>query len=195
MTQAADELSRLPGQSPVRWRKEQWRTVVAAIAGACWPPLILTLPLFPPEHLGLTGSIDWRLVVLVIGLITVPIGLWLIGREREATGRPATRLGIVWRFMFYGSLLAVGLMTITVLVIAVLGWFEAGSFLRAVGFTETAVLIYGVGGLPIAMLVGVSYALWAGLCAAFIAFEHAPEVTPDRIDVVNRAVARPHRRF
>jgi len=56
------------------------------------------------------------------------------------------------------------------------GWFEAGDLGQAMGATETTLLIFGVGGLPIAMIVGVSYALWAGLCAAFIAFEPKPAV-------------------
>ena len=43
--------------------------------------------------------------------------------------------------------------------------------------------IFGVGGLPIAMVVGVSYALWAGLCAAFIAFEARPAVK-DRLGLM-----------
>ena len=38
----------------------------------------------------------------------------------------------------------------------------------------------GVGGLPIAMIVGVSYALWAGLCVAFIAFEARPTIEVGR---------------
>ena len=43
--------------------------------------------------------------------------------------------------------------------------------------------ISGFGGLSIAVLVGVSYALWAGLCAAFIAFRLQPQVR-DRLGVM-----------
>ena len=50
----------------------------------------------------------------------------------------------------------------------------------------TTLLIFGVGFLPVAVMVGISYALWAGLCAAFIAYEPQGEA-PDRM---NRVVRR-----
>ena len=49
-------------------------------------------------------------------------------------------------------------------------------------------LIYGVGGLSVAVLVGISYALWAGLCAAFIAFRPQPEVR-DRLGLMGDRAA------
>ena len=64
----------------------------------------------------------------------------------------------------------------------IVGWFEAGGIPQAAGATETSLLLFGVGLLPIAVLVGISYALWAGLCAAFIAFVPQPEVR-DRLGV------------
>ncbi|MBU3970434.1 MAG: hypothetical protein KKE42_09535 [Alphaproteobacteria bacterium] len=128
-------------------------------------------------------EIDLRLVTLVIGLFAVPGGLWLLARERDRTGRPSTRLGVVWRFMFYGGLLAAGLQALFALALCILGWFEAGGIAQAAGATETTLLIYGVGLLPVAVMVGVSYALWAGLCAAFIAFRTQPEVR-DRLGVL-----------
>ena len=52
---------------------------------------------------------------------------WLdTARERERTGRPSTRLGVVWRFMFYGGLLAAALQALFALALCVFGWFEAG---------------------------------------------------------------------
>ena len=39
-----------------------------------------------------------------------------------------------------------------------------------------------------AVLVGVSYALWAGLCAAFIAFRPQPEVR-DRLGLMGERQA------
>ena len=40
----------LPGRSRVRWRGSAPAFVVlACLAGAAWPPLILTLPVWPPE--------------------------------------------------------------------------------------------------------------------------------------------------
>lgn len=175
----------LPGQERVAWRRGAGPVIAAAVAAVAWPPLILTLLIWPPQNWLPGRETDWRLVVLVIGAIASPVGLWLINREREASGRPASRLGVVWRFMLYGGLLAAGLQVLIAVVMVVLSWIEAGSFLQGLGATETVLLIYGVGGLPIAILVGVSYALWGGLCAAFLAFQAAPEVR-DRIGLMGQ---------
>lgn len=171
-----------PGQQRVAWRREPHRLVLAAVAGALWPPIPITLLIWQPNDWLPSLEIDPRLVVLIIGLIAVPTGLWLLARERERTGRPSTRLGVVWRFMFYGGLLAAALEALFALFLCILGWFEAGGIAQAAGATETTLLIYGVGLLPVAVMIGVSYALWAGLCAAFIAFTPQPEVR-DRLGV------------
>lgn len=172
-----------PGQQRVVWRREPHRIALAALAGAIWPPIPITLLIWPPGDWGPSLEIDPRLVVLVIGLSAVPAGLWLLRRERERTGRPSTRLGVVWRFMFYGGLLAAALQALFAIVLCIFGLFEAGGIAQAAGATETTLLIYGVGLLPVAVMIGVSYALWAGLCAAFIAFRPQPEVR-DRLGVM-----------
>ena len=154
-------------------------------AGAAWPPL-LTLLFGPPRNWTPGLETDWRLVLFIVGLIAVPWGIWALRRERERTGRPDTRMGIVWRFMLFGGLLAAVLQTLMTLILVVLGWFEAGDFVQAIGATETKLLIYGVGGLPIAIIVGVSYALWAGLCVAFIAFMPRPPAVKDRLGLIDR---------
>ncbi|WP_339914311.1 phthalate transporter [uncultured Brevundimonas sp.] len=173
----------LPGQTPVSWHKSPGRIVAAAVLGAAWPPLILTLIPWPPQNWQPGSDIDWRLLVLAIGAVAVPSGLWFLARERERTGRPGSRLGVVWRFMFYGGLLAAALQGLLALSISIFGWFEAGGAVQAAGATETTLLIYGVAGLPVAILVGVSYALWAGLCVAFVAFRSRPPVR-DRLGVM-----------
>lgn len=172
-----------PGQQRVAWRREPHRMVLAALAGALWPPIPITLLIWPPNNWMPSMEIDPRLVALFIGLFAVPGGLWLLARERERSGRPSTRLGVVWRFMFYGGLLAGGLQALFALILCIFGWFEAGGIAQAAGATETTLLIYGVGLLPVAVMIGVSYALWAGLCAAFIAFMPQPEVR-DRLGVM-----------
>lgn len=172
-----------PGQERVAWRREPHRLVLAALAGALWPPIPITLLIWPPNNWLPSLEIDLRLVVLVIGLMAVPGGLWLLKRERERTGRPSTRLGVVWRFIFYGGLLAAVLQALFAMVLCIFAWFEAGGIAQAAGATETTLLIYGVGLLPVAVMVGVSYALWAGLCAAFIAFMPQPEVR-DRLGLM-----------
>ncbi len=164
-----------PGQQRVAWRPEPQRLVLAVVAGALWPPLVLTLLIWRPKNWLPGLEMDWRLTVLFVGAVAVPAGLWLLARERERNGRPSTRLGVVWRFMFYGGLLAVALGAVLALIQAVLQWFSAASFGEGLGGSETSLLIYGVGGLPFAVLIGVAYALWAGLCVAFIAFSPQPE--------------------
>lgn len=172
-----------PGQTRVVWRREPHRIVLAAILGALWPPLVITLAVWRPKNWVPGLEVDWRLLVLFIGFLAVPGGLWLLDRERRRTGRPATRLGVVWRFMFYGGLLAAALGALFAVLQSVLQWLHAANVGEAVGGSETSLLIYGVGGLSVAVLVGVSYALWAGLCAAFIAFRPQPEVR-DRLGLM-----------
>ena len=172
-----------PGQQRVSWRREPQRIALAAVAGARWPPLVVTLLIWPPRNWLPGLEMDWRLVVLLIGLLAVPAMLWLLARERERTGRPATRLGVIWRFMFYGGLLATAVGAVVALGLLIAQWVSAEGIGQAAGSTASTLLIFGVGGLPIAVLVGVSYALWAGLCAAFIAFMPQPEVR-DRLGVM-----------
>ncbi|HEX8471689.1 MAG TPA: phthalate transporter [Brevundimonas sp.] len=174
----------LPGQQRVMWRPTPGARIGASLAAVCWPPLLLTFFIWPPTHWIPGREIDWRLVVLFVGLIAAPTGLWLMGRERDRTGLPASRLGIVWRFMLYGGLLGGALAVLFALIQVIIGAVFSGSVMQALGSTETILLIYGVGGLPVAILVGVSYALWAGLCAAFLAFEPAPEKVRDRLGVM-----------
>jgi hypothetical protein len=130
-------------------------------------------------------EMDWRLLVLLIGLVAVPGFMRLMERERQRDGRPGTRLAVIWRFLLYGGLLAAAVAAAAALIMSVTGSLEAGTPGRAAGATETTLLIYGVGGLPIAVLVGVSYALWAGFCVAFLAFRPQPEVR-DRLGVMDR---------
>ena len=183
MTPRFERPEDLPGQQPVAPRRSGGALPLAALAGAAWPPLILTMLVWPPSQWMPGTGMDWRLVVLIVGVFAVPAGLWAVGRERERTGRPGTRLGVVWRFMFYGGLLAAALQILTAAVVTVVAMINSASLIQALGAAETTLLIYGVGGLPIAVIVGVSYALWAGLCAAFIAFVHKPPVK-DRLGLM-----------
>lgn len=176
----------LPGQTPVNWRQSPAAAPLAALAGMMWPPVILTLLVWPPQNWMPGREMDWRLMVLLIGLIAVPAGLWAIRRERDRRGRPETRVGVVWRFMLYGGLLAAACQVVVALGVVVYGLTQSATLGQGIGSMETTLLIYGVGGLPIAILVGVSYALWAGLCAAFIAFVPAPTKVRDRLGVMGR---------
>lgn len=179
-----DNISDLPGRSPASPRRSTATLVLAGLAAAAWPPLVLTLLVWPPENWASGVDTDWRLVLLALGLLAAPAGLWGLLREYERSGRPSTRLGVVSRFIVFGGLLAAALQVVIALGMALLALFSAQSFLQGLGAAETALLIYGVGGLPLAMLVGVSYALWAGLCAAFIAFEPRPEKVRNRLGLI-----------
>ena len=165
----------LPGQAPIKWRDSPglW-ALLAGLAAVAWPPLILTLPLMPPSQLAIGFDMDWRLQALIAGVIAVPLGMYMLARERDRSGSPATRLGVIWRFLFYGGLLAALLQVLTAVVMMGLRWVEAGALAQSLGAAETTLLIYGVAGLPLAMLIGLSYALWAGLCVALIAFTPKP---------------------
>ena len=176
----------LPGRDPVAWRRSPAMIVLAAVAGVLWPPLWLTLLIWRPSSWVRGVDTDWRLVVLALGAVSVPALLFVLKRERDRTGRPSTRLGVVWRFMFWGGLLAVALQALMALTVSILGGAASADVFQAVGFTETALLLFGVGGMPLAGVVGVSYALWAGLCAAFLAFEPRPRVR-DRLGVMDGA--------
>ncbi len=186
-----DTAGDLPGQTPVTWRRGRMAVPLAALAGIAWPPLILTLLIWPPQNWVPGREIDWRLTLLGLAMIAVPAGLFVLGRERDRKGTPGTRLGVVWRFMLYGGLLAAAAQTLLALLMLMLGLFESGGLAQGFGTAETTLLIYGVGGLPLAILVGVSYALWAGLCAAFIAFNRAPEPVKDRLGMMGDASRRP----
>lgn len=165
----------LPGQAPIKWRGMPglW-ALIATLAAIAWPPLILTLPLMPPSHIMPGFDMDWRLQVLIAGMIAVPVGMYLLMRERDRSGSPSTRLGVIWRFLLYGGLLAALFQVLTALVMTGMRWIEAGALAQSLGAAETTLLIFGVAGLPMAMLIGLSYALWAGLCVALIAFTPKP---------------------
>ena len=165
----------LPGQAAIKWRDSPglW-ALLDGLAAVAWPPVILTFPFMPPSQVMPGFDMDWRLQVLIAGVIAVPVGMYMLARERDRSGSPSTRLGVIWRFLLYGGLLAAALQVLTALVMLGLRWAEAGALSQSLGAAETTLLIYGVAGLPLAMLIGLSYALWAGLCVALIAFTPRP---------------------
>lgn len=187
-SQAAHRLARgqLPGRSPVMWRRNRSMAVpIACLAGALWPPLFVSLTVLPPTRwIPHEGGVDWRILAIVLALVAVPAGVRLIGREQDRKGRPSTRLGVIWRFLLYGGLLAATVQLIVAVVMIVLNAIGAQSLGNALGAIETTILIYGVAGLPFALMVGISHALWAGLCVAFIAFQKRPPAVRPRVGVL-----------
>ncbi len=165
----------IPGSAPVNWRETPFLWApVSWLAALLWPPLILTLFLFPPQGWWIGLDMDWRFLSMIVAGVATPAAIELVRREREATGRPASRLGIVWRFTLYGAVLAVALQLIATLVLLIYGWTRASGVAQGLGVAETTFLIYGVGLLPLTAAVGAAYSAWAGLMVAMIAFAPAP---------------------
>ncbi|WP_296814453.1 phthalate transporter [Brevundimonas sp.] len=168
-------MNAIPGSAPVRWRESPYLWApVSWLAGLAWPPLLLTLVLFPPQGWWIGLDMDWRFASLIGAALASPVALELIRRERETTGRPSSRLGVIWRFTAYGAILAVVLQLAATLVLLAYGWSRASGLAQGVGVAETTFLIYGVGLLPLTAAVGAAYAAWAGLMAAMIAFVPTP---------------------
>ena len=174
-----------PGQQRVAWRREPQRTVLAVVLAVLWPPLWVTLAIWPPRNWVPGLEMDWRLQAITLGLLAVPAILWLLARETRRSGRPATRLGVVWRFMFYGGLLAVILAALFAFGQVIQQWLDAANLGEGVGGSETTLLIYGVGGPPFPVVMGGAHAPGGGLCGGFVAFSPQPEVR-DRLGVMGR---------
>ncbi len=183
MIQPIESLDELPLQATVARRRDPMRSYLANLAGAAWPPLIVTLFIWPPHNWIPGLEFDWRLSVLLVGVFACAPFLWLIDRERLVGRGPTTRVGIVWRYLYYGGLLSAALWILMTLVLALVGAVSSTSLGQVLGAAETNLMVYGVGALPIAVIVGLSYAFWAGLCAAFIAFEPKPPVR-DRLGLM-----------
>jgi hypothetical protein len=112
---AIDTAADLPGQTPVIWRRTRAAIPLAALAGVMWPPLILTLLVWPPQNWLPGREIDWRLTVLVIGLVAVPAGLEARVMPTELVPAPANRRRWLLPLALAASaLIAVGSVTLTV---------------------------------------------------------------------------------
>lgn len=166
----------LPGMKRVSPRRSAKANIIASLAAAAWPPILLTLPIWPPTNWASGVDTDWRLVLLLVGLVASPVGIGLLNRIHSRTGKPSTRLGVVLRFLIFGGLLAAALQTLIALVLTTMAIISSANIGQAIGAAETTLLIFGVAGLPLATLVGLSYSLWAGLCVAFITYRPAPVV-------------------
>ena len=68
-----DRIEDLPGLKRVAPQRSTQRLVLAALAAAAWPPLLITLLVWPPENWASGVDTDWRLVLLVLGLIAAPV--------------------------------------------------------------------------------------------------------------------------
>ncbi len=96
-----------------------------------------------------------------------------LAKAKRPNNAPWTRRAVVGRYVIYGGILAACLQFLMTLALAVIAGLAGESFVQALGAIETVVLTFGVIGVPLALMVGVSYALWGGICVAYIAYSKA----------------------
>ena len=167
-------LDRFPGGEKVVPRRTPQARIIASLLAAAWPPIIATLFIWPPHNWFSGLDTDWRIVLLIVGLLAAPLGLLRLENARRPNDVPWTRRAVVARYVIYGGLLATALQVLIALILSTTYGFAGQSFVQSLGSAETALLIFGVAGVPIALMVGISYALWGGLCVAYIAYRKAP---------------------
>lgn len=163
-------LDRLPGKERVVPRRSVQSRIIATLAAAAWPPILLTFPIWPPHHIWAGLDTDWRLVLLAVGLISAPIGIARLAGAKRPNNAPWTRRAVIARYVIYGAVLAGSLQFLMALALAVIAGVSGESFVQGLGAIEAVLLVYGVIGVPLALMVGVSYALWGGVCVAYLAY-------------------------
>lgn len=170
------------GLAKAEWRHSPWAwTPLAWLLAVLWPPVSLTLLVFPPAPHAVFS--DWRLWAMAAAAIGVGGALFLIARERDRDGHPSTRLGVIMRFFIYGALFTVAAQVLAAIALA----FATAPFLEGVGpflgALKSTLFVIGVAAAPFALMVGLSYALWAGAVVAFVAF--APKPPSVRLHAMN----------
>src|SRR3569832_408550 len=159
------------GTARVDWREPPAMWIgLGWLAATLWPPLPVTWLLWPASQSSLAQLLDWRVLATVMGGLGTAVTFRLIERERRREGQPRTRFGVAVRFVAYGFLFSV----LCALILAVLGalWtaiFATGDIVRRMAEFKAS-LIVGLAFMPAALVVGVSYSVWAGVAASLIAF-------------------------
>lgn len=168
------KLERWLGAEKVVPRRTPQARIAASLLAAAWPPIIVTLFVWPPHNWFSGLDTDWRVVLLVVGLIASPIGLLRLENARRPNDLPWTRRAVVARYVIYGGVLATLLQILIALALSVLAAMAGQSIVQGIGAIETVLLIFGVAGIPVAIMVGISYALWGGVCVAYLGYKKAP---------------------
>jgi len=166
-------------RGPVEWRRPLGLyNALGWLAAVAWPAIVGTLIIFPPTREA--GGIlhDWRLKALIAAGLAVAAIMYLIRGEREREGGPSSRLGIMARFLLFGFIFSLAALILVVLGFSVLAAFGNEGFLPALGGIESTLFLFGVAGLPVALMMGVSYALWAGAMVALISFASPRPTVP-----------------
>lgn len=173
-------------RGPVEWRQPRSLFLFLGwLAATAWPAIVGTLIVFPPTREAGGLLHDWRLKALIAAGLAVAAILYLINGEREREGGPSSRLGIMARFLLFGFIFSLAALLLVVLGFSVMSAFGNEGFLPALGGIESTLFLFGVAGLPPALMVGISYALWAGVMVATISFAPAqPKVPKARVSAL-----------
>ncbi len=158
------------GTAKVDWRGPAplW-IALAWLLSVFWPPLPVTLFFWPSNNTGLETIRDPRAVALVIGAVAVTLIYRFIERERRRRRTPNSRFGVIVRFVAFGFIATVLAAAAGAVAMAVIAMFSPGDALRRVDVAKET-LVTGIAIMPIAVLLGVSYSVWAGLMTSLIAF-------------------------
>ncbi len=154
-------------ESPALWGPVAWA------ASLLWPGAVAGLLMLPPSRP------EGRVVLVALLVAGVGVGaiLRLIEWERKRDGTPRTRLGVLGRFLFFGFLFSVLASILAVLIQAILALVGPHGLSQNLA-EATSALALGFGVVVASALIGVSWSLWAGLVAGFIAF--VPRVESSR---------------
>lgn len=160
-------------ESPALWGFLGW------LAAVLWPPLPFTWLVWPPAEEAGGFRHDWRLIVAGVGALGVALAMRAIARERRRDGSPKTRFGVVARFVALGFLYSLTAAALVAVITALLGLLSPGDAFRRVGEMKAAFLV-GIMTLPLALVLGVSYAVWAGFVVSLISFTPRAQSTRPR---------------
>ena len=83
-------LDHFPGGEKVVRRATVQSRIIATLLAAAWPPILVTFPLWPPYNLFAGLDTDWRIILLVVGLVAAPIGLARLAKAKRPNNVPWT---------------------------------------------------------------------------------------------------------
>jgi hypothetical protein len=167
---------KLPLTARVDWRESPtlWMPV-AWLCASLWPPIVGTLILFPPSEEAGGLLRDWRAPTLLAGALGVAAALFVVDRERRREQAPRTRLGVVVRFLILGFIFTLISMVVAAVLATGIGLFNADDLVHKLGTAKATLFWFSVPMMFFALPVGISYALWAGLVVAMVAFSPRPQ--------------------
>jgi hypothetical protein len=151
-------------ESPTLWAPIAW------LVGLLWPGVVFAVVMLPPTRP--EGRIV--LIALLAACVGVAGILRLIEWERAHDGAPRTRLGVIGRFLFFGSIYSVLAAILGALVQGAMALFGRHDLSQNVAEANSA-LTFGFAELVAAAVIGVSWSLWAGIAASLIAFSPRAE--------------------